>query len=145
MTEFLKNFGLPQSLHSLTANSDIPDAIWTKIEEFQKKGASQNFKGAIEGGEQIRTVNLEMLAACQKIIDDEEAEDNGLRQQHGAKFNRPHSSSVNGQYKQQMFDYKGKIEMASATDVQIKQKFEANQAGFQLLGKSRQELGASIP
>lgn len=44
-----------------------------------------------------------------------------------------------------MFDYKGKIEMASATDGQIKQKFEANQAGFQLLGKSRQELGASIP
>jgi len=35
--------------------------------------------------------------------------------------------------------------MASATDVQIKQKFEANAAGFALLGKSRQELGASIP
>ena len=34
MTEFLKNFGLPQSLHSLTADSDIPDAIWVKIEEF---------------------------------------------------------------------------------------------------------------
>ena len=44
-----------------------------------------------------------------------------------------------------MFDYKGKIDMASGTDVQIKQKFEANQAGFALLGKSRQELGASIP
>lgn len=29
--------------------------------------------------------------------------------------------------------------------MQIKQKFESNQAGFQLLGKSRQELGASIP
>jgi len=35
--------------------------------------------------------------------------------------------------------------MAQATDVQIKQKFEANKAGFALLGKTRQELGASIP
>jgi len=35
--------------------------------------------------------------------------------------------------------------MASATDVQIKQKFEANQQGFQLLGKTRQELAASVP
>jgi hypothetical protein len=34
MTTFLKQYGLPQSLHSLTANAEIPDAIWTKIEEF---------------------------------------------------------------------------------------------------------------
>jgi hypothetical protein len=52
---------------------------------------------------------------------------------------------VNGPYKQQIFDYKGKIEMASATDVQIKQKFEGNQEGFKLLAKSRVELGQSIP
>lgn len=51
MTGFLKQYGLPNVLHSLTANSDIPDAIWTKIEEFQKKGSAANFKQAIEGGE----------------------------------------------------------------------------------------------
>lgn len=34
MTKFLQQFGLPQSLHSLTSNSDIPDAIWNKIQEF---------------------------------------------------------------------------------------------------------------
>ena len=35
--------------------------------------------------------------------------------------------------------------MASATDTQIKQKFEGNQEGFKLLAKSRVELGQSIP
>lgn len=35
--------------------------------------------------------------------------------------------------------------MAASTDVQIKQKFEANAAGFAMLSKSRQELGQSIP
>lgn len=35
--------------------------------------------------------------------------------------------------------------MAAGTDTQIKQKFEANQEGFKLLGKSRVELGSSIP
>lgn len=34
MNGFLKQFGLPNALHSLTANQDVPDAIWTKIEEF---------------------------------------------------------------------------------------------------------------
>jgi len=57
-----------------------------------------------------------MIAACEKTINEEEAEDTNLRNQHGAKFNRPPSSSVNATYKQQIFDYKGKIEMAAATD-----------------------------
>jgi len=52
---------------------------------------------------------------------------------------------VNATYKQQIFEYKQKIEMAAGTDAQIKQKFEANQEGFKLLGKSRAELGSSIP
>lgn len=88
---------------------------------------------------------MEMLGACEQIINAEEAEDTTLRQQHGAKFNRPPSSTVNAAYKQQIFDYKGKVDMAAGTDQQIKQKFETNTAGFKLLSKTRQELGASIP
>ena len=47
MTGFLKQFGLPQVLHSCSASNDVPDAVWTKIEEFQKKGSAQNFAQAI--------------------------------------------------------------------------------------------------
>jgi hypothetical protein len=43
MSGFLRQFNLPECLHSLTASSDVPDAVWIKIEEFQKKGAAQNF------------------------------------------------------------------------------------------------------
>lgn len=34
MGGFLKQYGLPECLHTLTAGSDIPDAVWTKIEDF---------------------------------------------------------------------------------------------------------------
>ena len=34
ITGFLKQYGLPQVLHSITASSDIPDDVWLKIEEF---------------------------------------------------------------------------------------------------------------
>ena len=34
MTGFLKQFGLPQVLHSCSASNDVPDSVWTKIEEF---------------------------------------------------------------------------------------------------------------
>ena len=38
--KFLKQFGLPEALHSITASSEIPDDVWEKVAEFQKKGAS---------------------------------------------------------------------------------------------------------
>lgn len=34
MGAFLKQFGLPQVLHSAASSNDVPDAVWTKIEEF---------------------------------------------------------------------------------------------------------------
>lgn len=34
MTGFLKQFGLPEVLHSLTASNDVPDSVWSKIEDF---------------------------------------------------------------------------------------------------------------
>lgn len=132
-------------LHSLTSNSDVPDAVWVKIEEFQKKGSSQNFGQAIEGANSLKQVNQDVINACKQALDAEEAEDTQLRNQHGIKFNRPPSTSVNAQYKQSLFDYSSKIEMASATDVQIESKFSTNTQGFALLSKTRQELGAMIP
>jgi len=105
MTAFLKQFGLPQVLHSFTASNDVPDAVWSKIEEFQKKGAAQNFSQAIAGAESLKQVNTDVINQCKQTIENEEAEDTQLRTQHGAKFNRPPSASVNQAYKQSLFDY----------------------------------------
>lgn len=68
-----------------------------------------------------------------------------LRTQHGSKFNRPPSSTVNQQYKQSIFDYKQKIDTAVATDRSIKEKYQANAQGFALLSKTRSELAEQIP
>lgn len=93
----------------------------------------------------MKQINTDIITDCEKLIDVEEKEDTQLRNQYGANFNRPPSATVNGPYKQQLFEYKQKIEMAQATDAQIKQKFEANTQGFALLSKTRQDLASSIP
>ena len=130
MQAFLKQFGLPQVLHSVSTTNDVPDAVWTKIEEFQRKGASQNFAKAIEGAQSLKQVNLDVIAACRQTLETEENEDTQLRTQHGQAFNRPPSSTVNQAYKQSIFDYQNKIEMAVTTDTQISTKYEANKEGF---------------
>lgn len=55
------------------------------------------------------------------------------------------SASVNGQYKQRIFEYKSKMEMAASTDIQIKEKFQSNKDSFDLLSKTRADVAALIP
>ena len=68
-----------------------------------------------------------------------------MKQQHGEKWKRQPSNSVNSQYKSSLDDYSNKMLQAGVTDDQINQKFSANQEGFALLSKTRAELAAMVP
>lgn len=90
-------------------------------------------------------MNSELIDASNKILNDEEQEDAALRAQYGGKFTRLPSASLNGQYKQQLIQYREKLNMAATTDGQIKAKFEQNKAGFDLLSLSKGDLSQRIP
>ena len=45
--KFLHQFGLPQALHAATSTTDIPQTLWEKIEDFQKKGGHGNLQSMI--------------------------------------------------------------------------------------------------
>lgn len=64
----------------------------------------------------MKTLNNDVIAACDQVITEEEKEDNELRTQHGTAFSRPPSGTVNAQYKKSIFEYKEKMTMAVATD-----------------------------
>jgi len=43
LNNFLKQMNLPMAIQSLSSSAEIPNELWAKIEEFQKKGSAQNF------------------------------------------------------------------------------------------------------
>lgn len=133
------------SLQSLTTAREIPDDLWVKIEEFQKKGADQNFAAAIAGNTTLIELNHQILKDMEATLNAEEQEDAQLRQQYGPKFNRMPSQSVNQQYRQSINDYKNKLAQAQVTDQQILNKYNTNKQGFSLISKSRGDLVAMIP
>jgi len=53
-------------------NKDIPNEVWVKIEEFQKKGAAQNFKVAMDANLTVIKVNNDLIGAMEQIIGSEE-------------------------------------------------------------------------
>ena len=40
---FLKQFGLPTVLHTMSGGQEVPADLWAKIEAYQKKGYSAQF------------------------------------------------------------------------------------------------------
>lgn len=109
LTTFLRQLGLPMSIQTLTTSREIPNELWAKIEDFQKKGADQNFAMSIQGNQTIIQINNDMIADMESTLNSEEQEDNQLRQQYGPKFNRMPSPSVNQPYRQSISDYKQKL------------------------------------
>lgn len=65
---------MPQALYELTA-SDLPDAIWSKIEVFQKKGAISNFKNIMANLESMRQNCFNMIKEIHDLLNEEEALD----------------------------------------------------------------------
>lgn len=47
LNNFLKSMNLPMAIQGLSAQAEIPNELWAKIEGFQKKGSAQNFTQSI--------------------------------------------------------------------------------------------------
>lgn len=95
---FLSQNGLPQALHSI-CSTDIPDQMWVKIEDFQKKGAMTQFQNLIDTCNAMKASNNHTLSECQSKLQKEEDEDEALRKQYGSGFSRLPSNAVNIHYK----------------------------------------------
>ena len=74
--KFLQQFGLPQAYHAATSTTEIPQNLWEKIEDFQKKGGHGNCQGMIQGIGAVRVNNFEMIQQMYKALEDEENQDN---------------------------------------------------------------------
>ena len=107
---------LPQSYYELTASTGIPDNYWAKIEEFQKKGALNNFNGIIEGLSSFRDNCSAMIQEAEKCLNEEEQNDNINRQQFGAQWTILPSNSMNQPYRDNLAMYQMKIGQARTQD-----------------------------
>lgn len=56
---------------------------------------------------------MNLIGEMNQILEAEEAEDNALRAQNGSRWTAVPSASCNGQYKQSLFEFNQKMQMAA--------------------------------
>ena len=145
LQKFLKGYGLPQALHAATSTTEIPPALWEKIEDFQKKGGHSNLLGMIQGLGGVRENNFQMIQQMHKLLEEEEAVDNQMRSQYQQKWSRMPSASLTANFKAMLVDYSNKATVALETDKKVEEKFNVHGDSLKLLNKTKNELNGLIP
>jgi hypothetical protein len=78
---------------------EIPESITKKVEDFQKKGAVSNFTNIIDSIGGLRHQCDLMINECEKIVDEEENFDKGMRAAYGSQWNVIDSTGLNAPYR----------------------------------------------
>ena len=86
-----------------------------------------------------------MLNECEKILEEEEQFDKGMREAYGTAWNVLDSAGLNQPYKKQIETYKQKMSSAKGQDESTTQRFHAQKDELMILTKSKQELTDMLP
>lgn len=142
---FLDELNLPSSLETVLSQSEISDSLWRKINEIQAKGGSMYLTNMLQQLDQKPGQIEKRIGDSLVLIQNEQNEDNRLRGQYGARWNRRPSSDLNGNYLLTLNDYKMKLSQAHACDASTKNDITNNLKFFELIALPRDILNQKIP
>jgi len=86
-----------------------------------------------------------MITEAEKILNEEEQQDSGLRATQGARWTPLPSQGMNQPYRQNLAMYKTKIEQAKVQDENSQKRFNDQKGELEILGKTPQDLAAMMP
>lgn len=141
----LKNYGLPQAIYSLSDKEEIPEDLWKRVSDFQQRGNIQYLESLLSGVAQSRKNCYDVISKCEKLVIDEENEDNSMRAIYGKNWHRLPSSSLNGEIKSRLESYKGNLEKAFETDSTVESNIEIIKPKMAVLKLSKNELTQQMP
>ena len=145
VTGFLNSLGLPASLETVLSSSSISDSLWRNIAEVQSRGGTMYLNNLMGALQKMPGEIKNRIEQSFNLLRNEDAEDQKLRAQYGAKWNRRQSSDLNGNYLNTLEDYKGKLNQAMGCDQNTITDIQNNLKYFELLSLPREDLDRRIP
>ena len=116
ITQYLNSLGLPASLETVLSSSNISDSLWRNISDIQSRGGTMYLSNLMGTLQKMPGEIKNRIEQSTNLLKNEDAEDQKLRSQYGAKWNRRQSSDLNGNYMRTLEDYKGKLNQAMGCD-----------------------------
>lgn len=141
----LSSLNLPAAIEVSSPGSSLPPSLLEKASDLREKGGIQSVRKLIEELPESLTRNKEILDETERMLSEEQQSDSQLRNQFKEKWTRTNSEKLNEMFRTSAAKYREIIDNAIAADRVVRQKFEDNSRGIELLSKSPSELHQAIP
>ncbi|XP_001357901.2 programmed cell death 6-interacting protein [Drosophila persimilis] len=141
----LASLNLPAAVETADSNSGLPPSLKEKAVEVRQKGGVENVKTMLKELPDLLNRNREILDETERLLDEERDSDNQLRAQFKERWTRISSDKLTEMFRTNAKKYREVINNAIEADKVVRQKFESNQNGIQLLSMSPEEIQQSLP
>lgn len=141
----LSSLNLPACVEIAVSGIGLPPSLLEKAKDVSEKGGYESINNLMNEMPELLTRNREILDETERMMNEERDSDNQLRAQFKDKWTRNHSDKLTEMFRSNAQKYRKVINDAIEADKIVRQKFEKNVKGIQLLSMSPAEIQSAIP
>lgn len=141
----LASLNLPAAIEVTDSSTGLPPSIVEKAVAVASLGGIAELSKMIEELPDLLKRNQDILDETDRMLNEEKAADDALRQQFKEKWTRTPSEKLTEMFKSNAGKYRQIINNAIEADKVIQSKFNTHKAMMELLSKSPAELESSLP
>ncbi|XP_030370713.1 programmed cell death 6-interacting protein isoform X1 [Scaptodrosophila lebanonensis] len=141
----LASLNLPAAVETTDSGCGLPPSLREKANEVRSKGGIENVQTLLKDLPDLLSRNREILDETERLLDEERDSDNQLRAQFKERWTRISSDKLTEMFRTNAKKYREVINNAIEADKVVRQKFEANQKGIELLSLPPEQIQQSLP
>jgi len=142
----MSSLNLPASLEDVNSTSgSLPASIIEKSQIVCSKGGVGHIDHLLKELPESLERNQQILLESLRMLDDEQASDDELRNKFGDKWKRKPSSELTVPLRKDAAKYQAIVENAKKADGIVREKYMKSREGIELLGLPEAELKQKVP
>lgn len=145
LNAILSSLNLPAAIEDTAKGTSVPPSLLEKANTVRQKGGIQSIHSLIDDLPHSLQRNQEILDEAERMLNEERESDNQLRAQFKERWSRTPSDKLTEMFRTNVSKYREIINNAVAADRVVREKFDANSLGMELMSKSPAELQDAIP
>ncbi|XP_060527003.1 programmed cell death 6-interacting protein [Cylas formicarius] len=145
LNSVLAGLNLPAAIEVTDASTGLPPSILEKAHAVSSLGGITELSRMVEELPDLLKRNQDILDETDRMLNEEKAADDALRQQFKEKWTRTPSDKLTEMFRSNAAKYRQIINNAIEADKSIRNKFDSHRAMIELLSKQPEEIEASIP